>query len=133
MLDRKLRLSLVDNALIMAALCAATPLMVFAQDDLSTELRRCSVIDEGAARLECYDALSGRKSPTASESAEVQQKVAAHPVPKSLDEEAVDRATPAQAAVRKDLLNEKAADQKAGEAEVPVDSIADKKTLDDLG
>ena len=63
--DRKLRIIWVDCALIVAGLCAVTPFTVLAQDDLFAELRRCSLIDDGPARLECYDALSGRRSPAA--------------------------------------------------------------------
>jgi hypothetical protein len=42
MQDRKLPIIRVDSVLIVASLCVAAPLAVFAQDDLSTELRRAA-------------------------------------------------------------------------------------------
>lgn len=136
--DRKLPIIRVDYALIVAALCAATPLTTFAQDDLSAELRRCSLIDEGSARLDCYDALSGRKSPAASESAEVRQEAAAIPGQKTLDDETVDVTTPGQAMVGEGILDEQTADkitldQKPAETDVVEKEVAITKTLGDLG
>jgi len=105
---RKLRINRVDCVLIAAGLCAVAPFTVFAKDDLFAELRRCSLIDDGPARLVCYDALSGRRSPAPGEAAGVQQEAAAEPDQEKLD-------------------------QKRAEEE-PVDKeIADAKTLDDLG
>ena len=136
--DRKLRISRVGYALITAALCAVTPFTVLAQDDLSAGLRRCSLIDDGAARLDCYDALSGRKSPAAGESATIQQEAAAEPDRKTPDQEATDVAIAGQALVGEGLLNGQAADktsldQKRAEEEPAEKEILDTKTLDDLG
>lgn len=133
--DRKLRIIRVDCALIAAGLCAVTPFTVLAQDDLFAELRRCSLIDDGPARLECYDALSGRRSPAAGE---VRQEAAAEPDQKKFDQTATGVTTSGQARVGEGLLDGPAADktsldQKRAE-EVPANKeIADAKSLDDLG
>jgi transposase len=100
--DRKLRIIRVDCALIAAGLCAVTPFTVLAQDDLFAELRRCSLIDDGPARLECYDALSGRRSPAAGE---VRQEAAAEPDQKKFDQTATGVTTSGQARVGEGLLD----------------------------
>ncbi|MBT8109076.1 MAG: hypothetical protein KJP17_12610 [Gammaproteobacteria bacterium] len=138
MRNRKLPIIPLEYALIVTALYAAAPFTVLAQDDFSAELQRCSLIDEGSARLDCYDALSGRKSAAASESAEAQQESAVIPEQKTLDEETVDVTAAGQAMVGEAILDEKAADkdqldQEAVEKETPVEALAEAKTLDDLG
>ncbi len=138
MSDRKLPIIRVSWALVAAAFFAGTPLTVLAQDDLSTELQRCSQIVEGVARLDCYDALSGRYSPAASDSVEIEPDTAAVPDQKMPDEEAVDVTTAGQSAVGAEITDEKAVDmstvgQTAAATTVVEKEVADTKTLDDLG
>ena len=82
--DRDLRLFRVRFAIILTAICAGTPFIAYAEDELSGELRRCSVIDDSISRLDCYDLLSGRNLPAASELPELpaEEKV----VKKTLDD-----------------------------------------------
>jgi hypothetical protein len=138
MLNRKRRIIGADCVLIATVCCVTAPSSVFAQDDLSAELRRCRLIDNGPARLDCYDVLSGRKEPASGESAGVQQEAAAEPDRRNLDQEAVDVTASDQATVREEIPEEQTADmivrdQKPAEEEVAVEAAADTKTLDDLG
>lgn len=136
--DRKLPVTGVNRALVAAALCAVTPVTVLAQDDLSPELQRCSQIVEGVARLDCYDALSGRHASAASESADIEPEAAAIAGHEALDQPAADTAIPGEAMVGEEKPDEKAVDtsrvgQTAAATKAVEKQTADTKTLDDLG
>ena len=56
------------SRILMGAVFLGAPLMLCADEVIPDELRRCSLIDDSSARLACYDAFSGRKSPAPSTS-----------------------------------------------------------------
>ena len=124
--------------LMLTAIVVVSPLTSLAKEDYPAELRRCSLIDEPSARLNCYDTISGRNSPPASESAKLPQKAPVQSGQKIVDPAAVETATAGEGMAGKGVVDDKAAetnspDLKGLEEEVSKEEIADTKTLDDLG
>lgn len=108
----------VEYAILVTVVCVIVPFVSFAEDERPDELWRCSLIDDSLARLDCYDTLSGRTSPTASESAGSLRDTSTTVNQKIPDQNVVATTVDEQEAVGKHMLDEK---------------VADAKTLDDLG
>jgi len=106
----------VRYAILATAVCVIAPFVSFAKDELPGELRRCSLIDDSSARLDCYDAYSGRKTraPIVPSEPPAEETLGKKPP----DEIAVDKKTPDQNAVNKTTR---------------VGVAANNKTLDDIG
>jgi hypothetical protein len=60
MIERKFR---ADCAIVLTVICVVAPLTSYAGDEYPDELRRCSLIEDSSARLDCYDVLAGRRGP----------------------------------------------------------------------
>lgn len=112
MIVRSLPMDRMCCVILLTAFCATMPIRSFADDGLPDALQRCSLIGDTSVRLDCYDVLSGRKSPATSES----------------PEEALERQT-----IEQDVVDANAQDRLAVDRKVPNEEVAAKKTLDDLG
>jgi len=106
----------VRYMIVFLSISLVSPCMSVAEDDIRGELRRCSLIDDSSARLDCYDALSGRNLPAPGAPSE----------PPS--EETLEKETPDKVAVEKKIPGEVAVDKTTRD-----EVAANNKTLDDIG